>query len=180
MDWDLIDGLTMVPGIIGTHYLAWQSDDFVYRVAVLSWSWCCWCSMQYHLSFCNPKLLRYDLRAQWVSCACMLLVTPQYSWPVIVGGLIPLENNGRMFVNSISAYYFAWSSTTAMAFLTLAYISYFAQFPLRVKWLHSVFHALAHCAVFTMIQSPVQKYTLDIHPAWAWPVCWFGALFLLP
>jgi len=90
MNWDQVDALTMVPGLVGTWVMAWMSADFVYRISVLSWGWCCLCSIVYHLHNCDPKFLKYDLRAQWVSQVFMILETPQSSWPVLLGGLAPV------------------------------------------------------------------------------------------
>jgi hypothetical protein len=180
MMWDVIDALTMIPGIVGSHYLAWSSNDFVYRISVLSWGWCCLCSMAYHLSNCEPRLLKYDLRAQWVSQVFLVLETPQYSWPIILGGMIPVGNNGRMFLNFLGGYYCLWHSTLAMIFLTFSYIAYFSQFINDMKFFHSIFHVLVHCAGYVASQASVKKYSIDVHPDWAWGVFWVGAWVLFP
>jgi hypothetical protein len=181
MDWDLMDALTMIPGIVGTHYLAWTSDDFVYRIAVLSWGWCCACSMAYHLSNCDLKLRYYDLRAQWVSQVFMILETPQYSWPIILGGLAPVDWRGRMILNALGALYFVHHIRLATILLTLAYVAYIAQFPTKKKWFHSVFHLLLHWTGAVVALSPIKKYTLTwVHPDMAWLVFIIGTILLLP
>jgi hypothetical protein len=180
MNWDVVDALTMAPGIIGTGVLAYFSDDFVYRVAVLSWGWTCVCSMIYHLHNCDPKLLKYDLRAQWVSQVFMILETPQYSWPILIGGLVPVGNKGRIFLNGAGAFYFLSHSMTSMLILIAAYAAYMAQFLFKVKWSHSLFHLLVHCAGGLAALSPVKKYSCTIHPDWAWGVFAAGSIILLP
>jgi hypothetical protein len=182
VDWDVIDALSMVPGIVMTHVLAWRSDDFVYRVSALSWGWCCVCSMVYHLSHCNQEYLKYDMRGQWISQVFMILVTPQSSWPVIVGGLISDDYRVRVVLNATGAFYFVWHLYIARFVLLASYIVYVTQYALglRVKWLHSVFHILLHIAGGLVGLYPVKKYTLNVHPDWAWPVFWIGALFLIP
>jgi hypothetical protein len=178
MDVDILDALSMLPGLVGSHYLAYMSDDFVYRIAVLSWGWTCLCSMVYHLSNCDPKLLKYDLRSQWVSQVFMVLETPQYSWPIVIGGLMPVGDKGRAFLNGLGGFYFLSHSRVSMIFLTLSYIAYFLQFKTKIRWAHSVFHILLHCAGGSLI--PYKKYTLPIDPVWAWGVFWVGAWILLP
>jgi hypothetical protein len=181
MNWDQVDALTMVPGIVGTWALAWLSDDFVYRVSVLSWGWCCLCSMVYHLHNCDPKFLRCDLRAQWVSQIFMIIESPQYSWPVILGGLAPVGYKGRVLLNGLGAFYFVWHSTLAKTFLLMSYVAYFIQFPLKITWAHSIFHMLLHCSGGTVALRPFKKYSLPwIHPDWAWVVFVVGALILIP
>jgi len=180
MDWDVLDAMTMLPGIIGTHLLAWRSDDFVYRVAVLSWGWCCMCSMLYHLKRCDKEYLKYDTRAQWVSQAFMILETPQSSWPVVIGGLLTDRYWPRVILNGIGAFYFLWHAPVSKVFLLFAYLAYFAQHITGLKCFHSVFHILLHCAGFGIALNPVKKYTIGLNPVWAWPVFWIGARLLLP
>jgi hypothetical protein len=181
MNWDQLDALTMVPGLVGTWVLAWMSNDFVYRISVLSWGWCCLCSIVYHLHNCDPKLLRYDLRAQWVSQVFMILETPQSSWPVLLGGLSPVGYKGRVFINGLGAFYFLWHSTLAKGLLLMSYLAYVVQFPFKIPWSHSIFHVLLHCAGAVPALSPVKKFSLSwIHPDWAWVVFGLGALILIP
>jgi hypothetical protein len=180
MDWDVVDALTMLPGLVGAHIFAWQSDDFVYRVAVLSWGWCCLCSMLYHLKRCDPEYLKYDMRAQWVSQVFMILGTPQSSWPIIVGGLLTDNYWLRVVLNGMGAFYFLWHLPVARYILLLSYAAYALQFPTGMKWLHSVFHLLLHVAGGMAALNPVKKYTIGLHPVWAWPVFWVGARLLLP
>lgn len=176
-----MDAATMVPGIVVSHYLAWKSDDFVYRVAVLSWVWCCMCSIIYHLSKCNSKLKYYDLRSQWVSQAFMILETPQHSYPIILGGILPVNYTGRLILNGIGGFYFVHHNRMSAFILTLAYIVYFAQFPTRMKWGHSVFHLLLNWSGTMVALSPVKKYTLPwVHPGFAWVVYVVGMILLLP
>jgi len=181
MNWDQVDALTMVPGIVGTWVLAWFSDDFVYRVSVLSWGWCCLCSMVYHLHNCDPKFLRCDLRAQWVAQIFMVLETPRSSWPIIMGGLAPVGYKGRVFLNGLGALYFVWHSTLAKTFLLFSYVAYFIQFPLKITWGHSIFHILLHFSGGTVALRPIKKYALQwVHPDWAWVIFAIGALILIP
>jgi len=180
MDWDVIDGLTMIPGLVGAHLLAWSSDDFVYRIAVLAWGWTCLCSMAYHFNKCDPKLLYYDHRAQWVSQVFMILETPQSSWPVVIGGLAPVGFKGRCLLNGIGALYFARHEPLAVCFLLTSYMAYILQFPTKKKWLHSVFHCFLHMAGWVVAVRPVKKFTINIDPDWAWPVWILGAWALAP
>lgn len=180
MDVDTLDALTMIPGIMGGHYLASLSDDFVYRIAVLSWGWICICSMIYHLSKCDPKLLRRDMRVQWVSQAVIILETPRVSWPVVLGGLLPVSPTTRMALNGIGGIYASWHSTSSTVLLVISYLAYIAQFPTKKKWLHSVFHVFLQLSAGALALSPVKKYSLPIHPDWAWVVFWTGAFILSP
>ena len=180
MDWDVVDGVSMIPGFFWTNYLAWQSDDFMYRIAVLAWGWCCMCSMCYHFSGNDPKLLKYDLRSQWVSQAVLTLETPQSSWPIVAGGLLPVGENARMVLNGIGAFHFAAHKPLAQLFFAMAFASYFLQFPTKKKWLHSVFHMFLHAAGIVVAVDPVKKYTSPVTAFWAWPVWLLGAWALAP
>ena len=180
MDQDIIDGLTMMPGLLGVYWLAWSSDDFVYRIAVLAWGWTCICSMFYHFNKCNPHFLKYDQRAQWVSQAVMTLETPQSSWPIVVGGLVPVGWKGRTVINGVGALWFARHQPVAIVLLLLSYAAYLIQFPTGLAWMHSVFHMLLHAAGGVVAINPVKKYTLPIHAGWAWLVWLLGAWLLAP
>jgi hypothetical protein len=180
MDWLVVDGISMIPGFFWTNYLAWQSDDFMYRIAVLAWGWCCMCSMCYHFSGDDPKLLKYDLRSQWVSQAVITLETPQSSWPIVVGALLPVGENTRMVLNGIGAFYFSAHKPLAQLFFAMAFASYYLQFPTKKKWLHSVFHMLLHAAGIVVAVDPVKKYTSPVAAFWAWPVWLLGAWALAP
>lgn len=180
MDQDYIDGLTMIPGLLGAYWLAWSSDDFVYRVAVLAWGWVCLCSMAYHFNKCAPHLLRYDQRAQWVSQIFMILETPQSSWPIVVGGMMPVGWKGRTLINAAGALWFARHQPVSVVLLLLSYAAYLLQFPLKLAWLHSVFHILLHAAGGIVAMYPVKKYTVPIHADWAWLVFAAGAALLMP
>ena len=180
MDWDTLDAVSMVPGIIGGHLMAWRSDDFVYRVAVLSWGWCCLCSMVYHLKRCDQEYFKYDLRAQWVSQVFMVLVTPQSSWPIILGGVLTDNYWARVVLNGLGGLYFLWHLPVARAILAVSYVAYVGQYVTGQKWLHSVFHMLMHTAGAFVALNPVKKYTIGLNPVWAWPVFWTGARLLLP
>lgn len=180
MDCDLVDALTMVPGIVMAHGFAWSSDDFVYKVALLSWVWVCACSMVYHLNWCERKLRRYDLRAQWVAQVFMTLGTPQSSWPVVVGGLIPTRRMGRVVLNGIGAVYFLWHSMAGQAWLLSSYFFYFGQFLFDKPWMHSAFHMCLHCAGGCAALKPTYKYHVPISGKWAYVVEFVGLMILLP
>jgi hypothetical protein len=180
MDWDVIDGLTMVPGLLGSYWFAWSSNDFVYRIAVLAWGWVCLCSMAYHFSNCEQKLLKYDQRAQWVSQMFMTLETPQSSWPIVVGGMIPVGWKGRAVINAAGALWFARHQPASLVILLVSYAAYLLQFPLKRAWLHSVFHMLLHTAGCIVALNPVKKYTVPVHADWAWLFFVFGAVALMP
>ena len=180
MDWNVVDGLTMIPGLIWTNYLAFQSDDFMYRIEVLAWGWCCVCAMFYHFSANDRTLLKYDLRSQWVSQATLTLGTPQSSWPIVVGGLLPVGENTRMVLNGVGAFHFSMHKPLAQLFFVFAFASYFLQFPTKKKWLHAVFHGWLHAAGWVVAIDPVKKYTVPIPAFWAWPVWLLGAWLLAP
>lgn len=181
MDQDVIDGLTMVPGLVGSMWLAWTSNDFVYKIAVLAWGWVCVCSMVYHFSRCNPDLLKYDQRAQWVAQVFMILETPQSSWPIVVGGLLPVDWKTRMVLNDLGALYFAWHKPLAVVTLILSYVAYLAQYATGHAWTHSVFHILLHLAGLQVALDPYKKWHLSwIPPSFAWVVFGVGTWALLP
>jgi hypothetical protein len=136
--------------------------------------------MCYHFSGDDPKLLKYDLRSQWVSQAVLTLETPQSSWPIVVGGLLPVGDNTRMVLNGIGAFHFSAHKPLAQLFFGLAFASYFLQFPTKKKWLHSVFHMLLHAAGIVVAIDPVKKYTSPVAAFWAWPVWLLGAWALAP
>ena len=180
MNVDLIDALTMVPGIVVFHGFAWSSDDFVYKVSALAWVWVCACSMVYHLNWCDRKLLRYDLRAQWVAQAVMTLSSPQPSWPIVVGGLVPTHRMGRVVLNGLGAYHFLWHTVSGQAWLTLSYFLYFGQFLFDKPWMHSVFHLCLHCAGACAALKPTYKYHVPISGKWAYVVEFIGLAVLIP
>lgn len=180
MDWDVVDGLSMVPGLLGAYWLAWTSNDFVYRIAVLAWGWTCICSMAYHFNKCHPRLLKYDQQAQWVSQVVMCLGTPQSSWPIVVGGMIPAGWKLRTVINAFGALWFARHKPVAVVLLLMSYVAYLVQFPLKIPWTHSVFHMFLHAAGLVVALDPYKKYTVPIHPDWAWLFFAVGAALLFP
>jgi hypothetical protein len=136
--------------------------------------------MLYHLKRCDPEYLKYDMRAQWVSQVFMILGTPQSSWPILLGGLLPVNYNLRVVLNGLGAFYFLSHIRAAQYILLLGYAAYVAQFPTGMKWFHSVFHLLVQVAGGMAALNPVKKYNIGLHPVWAWPVFWVGARLLLP
>jgi hypothetical protein len=180
MDWDVVDGTTMIPGLLGSYWLAWSSDDFVYRIAVLAWGWVCICSMVYHFNKCDPRLLKYDQRAQWVAQVFMILETPQSSWPILLCGLTPVGWKGRTVLNGVGALWFARHQPVSIVLLLLSYVAYILQFPTGVKWAHSAFHLLLHASGLVVALNPVKKFILPIHADWAWLVWLLGAWLLMP
>jgi hypothetical protein len=180
MNVDMVDGLTMVPGIVVFHWFAWRSDDFVFKVSALSWVWVCACSMNYHFSGCDRKMLRYDLRAQWVAQAFMTMSSPRPSWPIIIGGILPVRRTGRVTLNGLGAYYFLWHTFAGPALLTLAYFFYIGQFVFNKPWMHSAFHLILHCGGACGAINPVKKYHVPIPGKWAYLVEVVGLVLLLP
>lgn len=180
MDWDIVDGLTMVPGLVGVYWLAWSSNDFVYRISVLSWGWTCVCSMAYHFNKCDLRLRKYDQRAQWVSQVFMILETPQSSWPIVLGGMLPVDWKTRTVINGLGMLWFARHKPVAVVLYLLSFVAYLIQFPMKIQWSHSVFHVLIHVAGLVVALDPFKKYTVPIHPDWAWLFFAAGAAFLLP
>jgi len=180
MNVDLVDAMTMVPGIVGVHWFAWSSDDFVYKVSVLSWVWVCACSMTYHLNWCDRKLLRYDLRAQWVAQIFMTLSTPQQSWPILLGGLAPTRRAARGVLNGLGAFYFLCHTKVGQVWLLISYFFYIGQFVLNRPWMHSAFHLCMHCAGGCAALNPTYKYHVPISGKWAYVVELIGLAILLP
>ena len=179
MNWDQLDALTMVPGL-GVGILAWMSNDFLYRIAALSWIWCCICSIVYHLNNCDPKFLSYDLRAQWVSTTFMSLATPQYPQLVFLAGIIPFGTPVRRVLNCLSGFYFVSHSLRASIWIAAAFGFYVLQFPTKIKWMHSAFHMCLHAAGLHVALDPRPRYSVNVHPGWAWVVFGIGTLILIP
>lgn len=180
MESDRVDALTMVPGIMGAHWLAWTSDDFIFKISVLSWVWCCACSMVYHWNRCDPTLLHADLRSQWVSHAFLVLSTRRPSWPIVVAGVLPVNTRARQVLNGLSGLWFAshmWASTV---WVLLAYSLYLGQFPLKNPWMHSAFHMCLHASGAAVARDYVTKYHVPISGKWAYVVEAVGLLILLP
>lgn len=170
MNADQVDALSMIPGVVGVHWLAWQSDDFIFKISVLSWVWCCVCSMKYHWNGCQPAHLEADLRSQWVSQVFMILSTPRPSWPVAVAGVLPVNTSTRKVLNGLGGLYFASHSWAATAWMALAYVFYLGQFPLKKPWMHSAFHLCLHASGATVARDPVKKYHVPISGKWAYVV----------
>lgn len=180
MNGDLVDALTMVPGILMVHWFAWWSDDFMFKTSALAWVWVCVCSMNYHLHGCDKKMLRSDLRAQWVAQAVMSLCSPQSTWPIVLGGLAPVGKWGRIALNGLGAYHFLWHTKWGGFWLALGYVFYLAQYLIKKPWMHSIFHMCLHCAGACGILDHVVKYPLPIPGVLAYAVEILGILFLLP
>lgn len=180
MNVDLVDALTMVPGIVMAHGFAWSSDDFMYKTSVLAWAWVCACSMVYHLNWCDRKMLKYDLRAQWVAQAVMSLCSPQSTWPIVLGGFAPVGPKGRIFLNGLGAYHFLWHTKWGGVWLTAAYMCYILQHITRRPWMHSAFHLCLHCAGGCAAIRPTYKYHVPISGKWAYVVEFVGLMILLP
>jgi hypothetical protein len=180
MNWDQVDALTMVPGIIGVHWLAARSDDFLFRIAALSWTWCCMCSMIYHLHNCDPKLLRYDLRSQWVSITVMSLVTHRHTQLIALLGIIPFRTEVRQVLNCLSAFYFASHSWMGLMWMAMAFGFYALQFPTKIRWMHSAFHICLHLSGLQVALDPRPRWAVAINPGWAYVIQFLGALILIP
>lgn len=177
---DAVDALTMVPGIVGAHWFAWRSDDFVYKVSVLSWVWTCACSMIYHFNGSPRELRRSDLTSQWVSQAFMTLSTPQPSWPILIGGFAPVRRTGRAVLNGLGGYYFMWHYRKALTWLTSSYLLYVGQYVLKQPWMHGAFHLCLHAAGACVASDPVTKWRVPIPGALAYVVEVVGLVALLP
>lgn len=180
MNADLVDALTMVPGIVMVHGFAWSSDDFMYKTSVLSWAWVCACSMVYHLNWCDRKLLKYDLRAQWVTQAVMTLSSPQSTWPIVLGGFAPVGVKGRVLMNGLGAYNFLRHTKWGAVWLTVSYMFYISQYVTRKPWMHSAFHLCLHGGVACAALEPTYKYHVPISGKWAYVVEFVGLAVLLP
>jgi hypothetical protein len=175
-----LDALTMVPGIVWVHWVAWFSNDFIFKISALSWVWCCICSMLYHASHCDKNFLKYDLRSQWISQAFMTLSTPQSSLPLVIGGLAPVGKKGRIILNGIGGLYFVWHHRRARMFMALSYMLYFGQFFTKLPFMHSAFHLCLNYAGGIVVFEPVKKYHVPIDPRWAYVVELVGIIFLIP
>ena len=175
---DEIDALSMTPGIAMVHWFAWNSDEFIYKISVLSWVWVCACSINYHLSGCSREMLRYDLRAQWVAQVFILLSTPQSAWPVLVCGLLPVRRKGRLLLNGLGAYWFLWHTGMGKILLTISYSFYIGQFMTGHRWMHSVFHLFLHAAGACAAVKPRRKFMVPL-PGWTAYIVEVAGLFLL-
>jgi len=180
MNTDLIDALTMVPGIVMAHGFAWSSDDFMFKTSVLAWVWVCVCSMVYHLNWCDGELLKYDLRAQWVAQAVMSLCSPQSTWPIVLGGFAPVGIKGRIFLNGLGAYHFLRHTRWGGVWLAVSYMFYISQYVTRKPWMHSVFHLSLHCGGACGALQPLVKFPVPISGKWAYVVEFVGLMMLLP
>ena len=136
--------------------------------------------MVYHWNRCDPALLHADLRSQWVSQVFMVMATPRPSWPVAVAGVLPVNIPTRRVLNAVGGLYFASHSWTATARMTLAYVFYLGQFPLKKQWLHSAFHLCLHASGAAIARDYVAKYNVPISGKWAYVVEAVGLLILLP
>lgn len=136
--------------------------------------------MVYHLNWCDRKLLKYDLRAQWVTQAVMTLSSPCQTWPIVLGGFAPVGVKGRVVLNGLGAYYFLWHTLAGPALLTLAYFFYIGQFVFNKSWMHSAFHLALHCGGACGAINPVKKYHVPIPGKWAYLVEFVGLAVLLP
>jgi hypothetical protein len=162
-----------------THWLAWSSDDFMYRISVLSWGWCCICSIRYHWSGCDQRKLQADLTSQLISQIFMSQQTRANAWPIIIGAILPVGFKMRMAMNCIGALYIFWDGYLCRFMLLASYACYFAQYIFGLKWFHSIFHLLLNFALGLAALSPAPKYTLPVNPVWAWPVFWGPVILFL-
>jgi hypothetical protein len=85
-----------------------------------------------------------------------------------------------MVLNGIGAFHFSRHKPLAHLFFTLAFVSYFLQFPTKKKWLHSVFHMFLHAGGIVVAIDPVKNYELPVGAFWAWPVWLLGTWLLAP